>query len=214
MDPVTGSQGVQGGDGNVQINLFTGEQPRRPVVAGNIPQPAPAFQPREDLMTALRLAGPGVSVVHAVTGLRGVGKTQLAAAYARDRRQVGYRLIAWVNAETTHAMLDGLAVVADRLGIDRTSATPEDLGLEVRNRLEADGDRCLLVYDNVTDPDTIQPYVPSIGDPQVLITSTESSAAALGNPVQVEVFSEQEALALNANVAFDHRVPLGRGANG
>ena len=26
MDPVTGSQGVQGGDGNVQINLFTGEQ--------------------------------------------------------------------------------------------------------------------------------------------------------------------------------------------
>jgi hypothetical protein len=198
MDPVTLSQGVQVGDGNVQINLFTGEQPRRPVVAGNIPQPAPAFQPREDLMTALRLAGPGVSVVHAVTGLRGVGKTQLAAAYARDRRQAGWRLIAWVNAETTVAILNGLAVVADRLGIDRTGAKPEDLGLEVRNRLEADGDRCLLVYDNVTDPDTIAPYVPSIGDPQVLITSTESSAAALGNPVQVEVFSEQEALAFLA----------------
>jgi hypothetical protein len=199
MDSVTGSQGVQVGDGNVQINLFTGEQPRRPVVAGNIPQPAPAFQPREDLMTALRLAGPGVSVVHAVTGLRGVGKTQLAAAYARDRRQAGWRLIAWVNAETTLAVLEGLAVVADRLGIDRTPDTKlEDVGLEVRNRLEADGDRCLLVYDNVTDPDAIQPYIPSIGDPQVLITSTESSAAALGNSVQVEVFSEREALAFLA----------------
>jgi hypothetical protein len=41
MDSVTGSQRVQVGDGNVQISLFTGGQPRRPVVAGNIPQPAP-----------------------------------------------------------------------------------------------------------------------------------------------------------------------------
>jgi tetratricopeptide (TPR) repeat protein len=195
---VTGSQGVQLGDGNVQINLFSGVQPPGPVVAGNIPQPAPAFQPRGDLMAALRSAGPGVSVVRAVTGLRGVGKTQLAAAYARDRRKVGWRLIAWVNAETTPAILDGLAVVADRLGIDRADKPLDVLGLEVRNRLEADGDRCLIVFDNVTDPDAIAPYVPSIGDPQVLITSTESSVQALGKPVQVAVFTEEEALAFLA----------------
>jgi hypothetical protein len=137
---LTGGQGVQlGGAGNVQVNLFTGRRPPGPVVAGNIPQPAPAFQPRDDLMAALRTAGPGVSVVRAVTGLRGVGKTQLAAAYARDRRQAGWRLVAWVNAETTAAVLDGLAVAADRLGIERAGKTLDDLGLEVRNRLEADG---------------------------------------------------------------------------
>jgi hypothetical protein len=37
----TGSQGVQAGDGGVQINLFAGEQPRGPVVAGNVPQAPP-----------------------------------------------------------------------------------------------------------------------------------------------------------------------------
>jgi tetratricopeptide (TPR) repeat protein len=195
---VTGSQGVQLGDGNVQINLFTGQRPAGPVVAGNVPQPAPAFQPREDLMTALSEAGPGVSVVRAVTGLRGVGKTQLAAAYARDRRQAGWRLVAWVNAETTAAILDGLAVVADRLGIERAGKTLEELGLEVRNRLEADGERCLIVFDNVTEPDAITPYIPSMGDTQVLITSTELSVTALGNPVQVEVFTEEESLAFLA----------------
>jgi hypothetical protein len=194
MGAVQDSQGVQTGSNNVQVNLFTGEQPRGPVVAGNVPQSAPAFQPRGDLMTALRTMGPGVSVVRSVTGLRGVGKTQLVAAYARDRRQSGWRLIAWVNAETTSAILDGLAVVADRLGIERAGKLRETLGLEVRNRLEADGERCLIVFDNVTDPGAVLPYVPSIGDPQVLITSTESSATALGKAIAIAVFTEEEAL--------------------
>src|SRR5260370_42105585 len=81
---MTGGRGAQVGNDNVQVNLFSGEAPRGPVVAGNVPQAPPAFQPREDLMARLRAARPGVSVVRAVTGLRGVGKTQLAAAYALE----------------------------------------------------------------------------------------------------------------------------------
>jgi hypothetical protein len=46
MTQVNDSKGVQTGSGNVQINLFSGEQPRGPVVAGNVPQAPPACQPR------------------------------------------------------------------------------------------------------------------------------------------------------------------------
>jgi NB-ARC domain len=191
---VTGGQGVQAGDGNVQINLFSGQQPRGPVVAGNVPQAPPAFQPREDLMAVLRAAGPGVSVVRAVTGMRGVGKTQLAAAYARACVDAGWRLVAWVNAEDTPAILNGLAVVADRLGISRPGTDLEEIGGEVRNRLEADGERCLIVYDNVTDPDSVAPYIPSAGRSQVLVTSTQASVLTLGDPTQVDVFTERESL--------------------
>src|SRR5215469_13655101 len=80
---IADSQGVNVGDGP-QINLFLRPPPPGPVVAGSIPQTPPAFRPREDLMIQLRAAGPGMSVVRAVTGMRGVGKTQLAAAYARE----------------------------------------------------------------------------------------------------------------------------------
>ena len=191
---VTGGQGVQTGAGNVQINLFTGQQPPGPVVAGNVPQAPPAFQPREDLMTALRAAGPGVCVVRAVTGLRGVGKTQLAAAYARECINAGYRLVAWVNAEDTPGILNGLAVVADRLGINRPGTPLELIAGEVRNRLEADGDRCLIVYDNVTDPDALAPYLPAAGQSQTLITSTQASAQALGDSTEVDVFTARESL--------------------
>src|SRR5215510_7818742 len=93
---IPAGQGVQAGDHNIQRNEFNIENyiqnliqpPPIPapgqVVTGDVPQPPPAFQPRADLLTALRGAGPGVSVVRAVTGMRGVGTTHLAAAYARS----------------------------------------------------------------------------------------------------------------------------------
>jgi tetratricopeptide (TPR) repeat protein len=189
------------GDRTVTVNararfdLFAGEQPRSPVVAGEVPQAPSAFQPRGDLMAELRAAGSGVSVVRAVTGMRGVGKTQLVAAYARQCRDAGWRLVAWVNAEDAPGMLSGLAVIADRLGIDRSGKTLEVLGGEVRNRLEADGDRCLIVFDNVTDFDVVRPYVPALGAPQAVLTTTEATVAGSHRPVQVDVFSEDEALA-------------------
>jgi tetratricopeptide (TPR) repeat protein len=191
---VSGGRGVYIGDHGIQVNLFTGEPPPGPVVAGNVPQAPRAFRPREDLMVRLRSAGPGVPVVRAVTGMRGVGKTQLAAAYARERIDAGWRLVAWVSAEDTPAILNGLAVVAARLGMDRPGVALEIVGAEVRNRLEADGDRCLIVFDNVTDPDAVRPYLPSAGHAQAVITSTDISTAGLGAPVSVDVFTEAESL--------------------
>ena len=166
------------------------------VVVGDVPQEPTGFQPRADLLAELDAPAPGrVSVVHAVTGMRGVGKTQLAAAYARARIDDRWRLVAWVNAENTAAVLGGLAAVATALGLDRGTGDAADAGRAVRHWLEGDGERCLLVFDNATDPEDLLSFLPAAGAARVLVTSNERAVGELGAGVAVDVFTWEEAQA-------------------
>ena len=187
--------GMPGPQGPLAWGVATGQ-----VVVGDIPREPPGFQPREDLLAELDRVGQ-VSLVHAVTGMRGVGKTQLAAAYARARLAEGWRLVAWVNAEDAGSLLGGMAAVAEAAGMsDRGTGqgTGGDAGQVVRHQLEVDGDRCLIVFDNASDPDVLRPFVPAGGAARVLITSNRQSVANLGTSVGVDVFSPDEALAFLA----------------
>jgi tetratricopeptide (TPR) repeat protein len=172
------------GPGERQVTLSAGQ-----VLVGDLPQTPPGFQPRPGLLAALD--GPEVVVVQAVTGMRGVGKTQLAAAYARAKLAAGWRLVAWVNAEDATGLASGLASVAEAAGL--LGEEGKDPGLVVRHLLEADGDQCLVVFDNAASADVLRPYLPAGGKARVLITSSRQSMAELGRPVEVEVFTPGEA---------------------
>jgi RNA polymerase sigma factor (sigma-70 family) len=184
-----------GGPGD-PVQEAAGEQ----LVVGDIPREPPGFQPRPNLLARLDQAGTAVSVVHAVAEMQGAGKTQLAAAYARTRLATGWRLVAWINAEDTGSVLAGLAAVADAVGLSDGSTRWDTVtaGREVRYWLEADGDRCLIVFDGAADPDVLRSFLPTAGAARVLITSTRQSVANLGTSVPVDVFTAEEALAFLA----------------
>jgi tetratricopeptide (TPR) repeat protein len=201
-----GAQGVQVGDLNIQENKFISQYVETqvvqvqsapvtwPVRVGDVPQQPPAWQPREDLLAAVSKEGPGVPVVRAVTGMRGSGKTQVAAAYARSRIADGWRLVAWVNAGDMTKVLSGLGSVAARLGVRNSNEDLVSAAAAVRYWLEASGEGCLVIFDDAGDLDGLRPFVPAAGDAQIIITSSRQAAADMGLPVPVEAFTEEEAL--------------------
>jgi tetratricopeptide (TPR) repeat protein len=167
-----------------------------PVVVGPLPHAAPALQRRADLLDALAVRGPDAPVVRALTGMRGVGKSQLAAEYARSRIAPGWRLVAWVNAADSAQVVSGLADVAAALDLDAPDA--DGLARAVRQRLTEDGDCCLIVFDDVTDVDGLAAFLPTGGQCQVLVTSNLEQTAALGLHVPVSAFTPDQALSFLA----------------
>ena len=195
-DPTVILQGAAGAVASQAAGPSASRAANDQVVVGDIPQQPPGFQPLTDLLAELDQAGAGLPKVHVLAGMQGVGKTQLAAGYAREQLEAGWRLVAWVNAENTGTLLAGLALVADAAGLseDGTRQDAAAAGRAVRHRLEVAGDRCLLVFDDATDPDALRPFVPAYGTARVLITSSRQSVADLGTRVPLDAFSADEAL--------------------
>ena len=154
------------------------------VVVGDIPLEPPAFRSRADLLAKLDRTEARVLAIYPATGLLGPGTTQLAAAYARAKLAADWRLVAWVNAAETGSLQAGLAAVAEATGLTDGGSGRDnvDAGQAVRHLLETDGDRCLLVFDDVADPEALRPFVPPNGTAQVLITSTRQPTADIWRP--------------------------------
>ncbi|GGU75341.1 tetratricopeptide repeat protein [Lentzea flava] len=161
------------------------EVPAGQVVTGLIPHEPPNFQ----TPVALALLSEPVCVL---TGQRGVGKTQLAAAHARQRVRDGW-LVAWIGAETEDQIRAGMVELADRLGLYRPEDGADITAARVRNHLQTRPGPALLVFDNVVSLDAVRPYLPAVGATQVVITSTVRGSQIKGE-VPVEVFDQETAL--------------------
>jgi tetratricopeptide (TPR) repeat protein len=193
-----GAQGVQTGAHGTQYNTYTIKPaPVVPaqVVCGAIPGRPVGFQPRGALLDELAaVAGSArVAVVCALTGQRGVGKTQLAAAYARRMIEEKCPLVAWVDAERPDTILSGLDAVATALGL-RQEGEDATTGLaRLMSHLQTRDEPALLVFDNVTNPDHVVGYLPATGPTQIIFTSTQQDVHNLGQTVAVEVYTHDEA---------------------
>lgn len=196
MDPMVSHQPAAGTSEPCAADSLAWTAANGQVVVGDIPAQRSDLQPRRALLAQLNRASQEPSAV-ILTGTWGVGKTQLAAAYARVRLVAGWRLIAWVNARDSGSLIAGLATVAEALGLSAGASrwgTPY-AGQAVRRWLEADGSRCLLVFDNVEDPGLLRPLIPAGGAAHVLIIVAREPVAEQGTIVPVDVFSSEEALA-------------------
>ena len=167
--------------------------PTGAVVVGEILREPAAFVARATVDRLAAAVGSGrVAVLCAVTGLRGVGKTQIAAAYARRRVADGWGLVGWVNAESRDVLLSGLARVAAAAGVADPDGDSAESARRLREHLETQAGPGLLVFDNAADPDALRPFLPASGSTQLVVTSTDRAFADWGVPMDVSVFTRPE----------------------
>jgi hypothetical protein len=108
--------------------------------------------------------------VTAVRGLRGAGKTTLAAAYAEKHRG-DYRATWWIRAQTESTLRADLAALGVRLNWIGADAKEEEALAAVFERLRGEGEKLLLIYDNAMDAALLKPYLPLGGEAKALVTS-------------------------------------------
>ncbi|WP_433788168.1 TIR domain-containing protein [Actinomycetospora sp. CA-101289] len=166
-----------------------------PGVWGSVPRRNEAFTGRDGLLVRLRegLQGSGRSVVQALHGAGGIGKTQLAAEYVW-RFANDYDAVWWVDAEQADLIAEQLAAfaVAWRL-VDPT--TPLGLAVEaLRVQCRSRG-RWLVVLDNAVSATEVHAWLLA-GPGHVVVTSRSRHWAEVAARVEVDVFSRPESITL------------------
>ena len=130
-----------------------------------------------------------------VCGMRGVGKSQLAAAYARECEKAGWPLVAWMDASSRNELVAGLAGLAVEMGIDDGKGDPDVAACRCVTRLNSgEGDR-LIVFDNVEDFDDLKKLIPHGQGLRVLVTTTVASPGdSAGRLIAVGAFTRPQSV--------------------
>jgi tetratricopeptide (TPR) repeat protein len=174
----------------------------RSTVWGGIPPRNVNFAGRtailEQIRASLQKDSSTALVPMAVHGYGGVGKTQIAIEFAY-RYQEDYDLVWWVASEDEAAIRRSLVSLARRLDV-AGSMDHDDIIGSVLDKLRR-GDttpRWLLIFDNAGAPESIQAYRPGSGPGHVIVTSRSNKWLQPTAAVPVDVFTEDESVAMLA----------------
>jgi DNA-binding winged helix-turn-helix (wHTH) protein/tetratricopeptide (TPR) repeat protein len=130
--------------------------------------------------------GLAVSIV-ALHGLRGVGKSTLAAACAERHCRDGGSAW-WIRAHEEASLRADLVGLGIRLGwVGKDEKEEPALGA-VMERLRHDGDGLLLIYDNAAGADALAPWLPRGGAARVIITANDHVWRRIATPIPIDVW--------------------------
>src|SRR5262245_26604712 len=168
--------------------------PGKVVAVSNIPVRVPThFLGRDDALAAIDMAfkrHEGRVAITALHGLRGVGKTTLAAAYA-ERHRGDYRATWWIRAQTEPTVRADLVGLGVRLKWVAPDEKEEPALAVTMERLSQEGDGILLIYDNAIDPASLRPYLPRGGAARVLVTSNAHAWRGIAQPIELRLWPKE-----------------------
>jgi hypothetical protein len=182
--------------------------PLRPTTAAtsrvNIPPRNPHFAGRESQLARIHeslASGNAAALTQAISGLGGIGKTQLATEYAH-RHEHEYDLVWWLHAEEAATLTADFAALGATLSpaASKMEAEYPETAAALALQWLGDNDRWLLIYDNAPDLATVQSRLPvrraSSQRSHILVTSRSPAWRMVASLIEVPVLSEQQSAML------------------
>ncbi|MCX5318083.1 NB-ARC domain-containing protein [Streptomyces sp. NBC_00154] len=214
------SVGNSGVIGHLTINAAPRQPAPWPHQVGAIPREAESFQERDETeqLRATMSHGGTTVLCQVVRGTGGVGKTQLAAHYARTTWRDGeLDVLVWISASSRPAIISAYAQAAEELlavePSDPERSTKQFLAFLDKPRKDSVC-RWLVVLDDVTDPADLKELHPPIcPNGRTLVTTRRRDAALPGQQINLGMFTPEQAftyltrsLARNGRHEDEHQI--------
>ncbi|MGW8361929.1 tetratricopeptide repeat protein [Streptomyces wedmorensis] len=199
IDEVTARRGDAASDGAASV-----DDPATPwpMEVGPVPNLASSFQPRSDLreqVDRVRAGGGPAALTQVLCGGGGVGKTQLAAAFAVTALAEGADLVVWATATDLQRVITQYAQAAVRSRLPGASGDDDEADARILlDWLATTTRRWLVVLDDVTAPADLDGWWPAsrTGTGWVLATTRLKDARLTGGGrtrIDVDVYGPDEA---------------------
>ena len=168
----------------------------------NVPYPRNSFFiGRDEILTRLHTqlqAGQAtaLSQPHAIIGLGGIGKTQIAVEYAY-RYHLDYQVVLWARAESIEALTSSYVTIATLLNLPEHEAQEQKITMQAVKTWLQTHSVWLLMLDNADDLSLVPAFLPPALGGHLLLTTRAFAVGRLASRLEVDTLSaEQGALFL------------------
>jgi tetratricopeptide (TPR) repeat protein len=168
----------------------------------NIPYPRnPFFTGRDELLSQLHnqlRVGQTIALSqspHALSGLGGIGKTQLATEYAYRYFQE-YQAVLWARAESEDTIKASYTTIATLLKLPECNAQEQEIIVQAVKTWLQTHRNWLLILDNADDLELLPPFLPPTPGGHILLTTRAWDMQRLATRLEVETLVDERGVEL------------------